>query len=192
MEVIEQNIITSQYDFVRLGIIDWNRLNGTSATIADAMHDISSWFIGHAAYTIIGHNLKHAPERDDFPGWSHAGSTHERLGRLFWNDFKLHYPEGELIFSDEPDFYGTLRSDGKDESNLWGDIGHVSASAFALTAIRQMQKGDLWISVLGDDRQIIIEVLDDLQQLFRDQVIVPLLDHPNSQRARELRAETQR
>lgn len=196
MKLIEQKVITSQYDFVRLGIIDWNRLNGTSPNIAQAMQDISSWFIDTTAYTIIEHDLSAAPKRDDFPEWHHIGNTHEGLARLFWNDFKYCYPEGELIFSDEPDFYGTMKdsalkvpedrlfyeTETMGHAHFWGDIGQVSASAFALTAIRKMQKGDLWISLLSKNRQVIIEALDDLNKNFYRQVTEPLLGPPSERK----------
>ena len=149
MRIIEQKIITSQYDLVHLDIIDWNRLNGTSATITDAMHDISSWFIERATYTVIEHDLRHAPIRNDFPEWDHISNGHQMLARLFWNDFHYHHPNSTLVFADEPDFSGTFQCKDGSHARLWGDIGHVSASAFALTTIRQMRTHDLWISVLG-------------------------------------------
>lgn len=170
--IIEQNLISSQYDFVKLDIIDWNRLNGTSETPADAMRDISSWFIGRACYTIVEHDLRHAPIRNDFPQWQHVGRRHAALARLFWNDFLHHYPKSDLHFADEPDFSGTLECRDGTRASFWGDIGKVSASAFGLTTIRQMQEHTLWISVLDERRQVIIETIADLQSLFEKGMII--------------------
>lgn len=207
MKVIEQEMIDSQEDLVKLGIIDWNRLNGTSLNMAEAMRDISGWLIGSAVYTVAESDLTLAPQRDDFPEWGHEGNAHMALARLFWNDFKYHHPTSELILVDEPDFYGTLKSeepspalkedrsfywsDEKGHAHFWGDIGQVSASAFALTVIRKMKKGDIWISVLNEKQQVVIEATENLQQKFYKYVAKPLMG-PITKRKMELIHEMKR
>src|SRR6266567_6954646 len=62
MEVIEQKIIKSELDIMKLNIIDWNRLNGSWRNPADAVRTISSWFLGRAMYTIAREDLTEFPE----------------------------------------------------------------------------------------------------------------------------------
>ena len=75
---------------------------------------------------------------------------------------------GSLTLSDSPDFQGTLTGitkDGERTPWFWGDIGTVSASAFALT-IKQMDAHDLWISILSSTKQIILEPSVSFSDLF--------------------------
>lgn len=162
--IIDQRMIYNSQDVLKLKIIDWNRLNGYWNNPAEALDAITSWFAGNAYYSIIEHDIRAAPQRDDFPGWKHVGA-HEEIGELFWNDFHDRL-NGKLTFSDSPDFYGELYGeDGKVGNLFWGDIGQVSASAFAHTQ-KQLSAHDLWISVLSETRQIIIEPLIDINSLY--------------------------
>jgi len=159
MDIVEQGFFTSELDIMKLNIFDWNRLNGSWRNPADALRTISSWFVRNAGYTLAREDLTAFPERDDWPGWKHAG-RHERLGRLYWNAF--HASEmGMITFSDEPDFHGTLILGDGYESHFWGDVGKVSAQCFAMTQ-KCMRKGDLWISVLDERTQVIIEACSDI------------------------------
>lgn len=157
MHMIEQGIFQSSYDILKLNIIDWNRLNGTWQHPGDAIRTISSWVIGRAGYTIIEDDLHAYPERTDWPGWEHPGN-HERLGRLYWNSFYA-AQTGVLRFSDAPDFYGTIETQNGVQQ-IWGDIGKVSAQAFAMTQ-KKMRVNDIWVSVLDDTHQVVIESLAD-------------------------------
>jgi hypothetical protein len=166
-KIIEQGPIRNVEDLVKLHIIDWRRLNGSYQHEYEAMKVAESWLAGRASYTIIDHDLNLAPERDDWPEWEHVGN-HTGIARLFWNDF--HYRlKGSLNLVDEPDFYGSMQF--KDSSNdFWGDIGQVSAQCFLLV-MRQMKAHDLWISLLDEKRQVIIEPNYNLQFLYMHQLI---------------------
>ncbi len=109
-KLIEQKIIESEYDILRLDIIDWNR----------------------------------------FHPWD--------------------YQNGELHFSDSPDFSGTLTRPNEYSARFWGDIGKVSARAFSDAQI-SMHAGDLWISIIGEDKQVIIETLVDIAKLHVESLI---------------------
>lgn len=113
---------------------------------------------------IVSHDLHHAPQLD-WPEWNHTG-RHHYLGHLFWNDFHFHH-QGQLVFSDAPDFYSELAKPDGSYNRFWGDIGKVSAQAFALT-IKCMRSHDLWISIVDQRTQIIIEPFVDLTQRLDD------------------------
>ncbi len=166
-KLIEQKIIESEYDILRLDIIDWNRFHPWDHP-GDALRSISSFFIGGAYYSIIETDLRAAPQRDDWLGWRHVGN-HEYYGRLYWNWFH-HYQNGELHFSDSPDFSGTLTRPNEYSARFWGDIGKVSARAFSDAQI-SMHAGDLWISIIGEDKQVIIETLVDIAKLHVESLI---------------------
>lgn len=165
MKVLKQALFTDPFEIMELGIIDWGRLNGTWPNEGAAVKTIGRGLLGNATYTSIERDLRGYPERADWPGWQHAGN-HEYLGRLYWNMFRATFPHSELVFADEPDFYGTIREGGIEQS-LWGDIGRVSAQCFALT-VGRMRPGDLWVSVLDEQRQVIIESHHDYQQAITD------------------------
>jgi hypothetical protein len=152
-EVLDHKLITSVYDIMDLDIIDWGRLNGSWRKPGQALKTISSWLVNRAHYTITQVNIREAPRRDDFPGWNHIGN-HEQMGRWYWNWFHVNH-EGTLRFSDAPDFWGTFRDDDS-PANFYGDIGRVSAQAFAIQ-LKKMHRGDIWISVLDSETQVIIE-----------------------------------
>jgi len=160
IKIISKKLITTPFDLMNESFIDFNRLNGCFKSPAEAIRNIFSWFDHRATMTIVDIFIFHdAPKRNDFPGWNHIGN-HSSLGKLYWNWFFLNHPDGELHFGDSPDFYGNF-ADGQ---MFWGDIGRVSASAFALTQ-KGMGIGDLWISILGDGvRQIVIESHTDVYQ----------------------------
>jgi len=167
MPVVEQRLIESERDIMKLDIIDWNRLNGSWANSFDALQTIASWFAHKAYYTVVKHDLRFAPNID-WPRWKHAGS-HEYLGHLYWNDF-YYRQRGNLVFSDEPDFHGTLNHPDGGISHFWGDIGKVSAQIFALTQ-KELGAHDLWISVVDEHTQIIIEPFVNLRDQWASMLI---------------------
>lgn len=163
-KIIEQKIIETWYDMLRLDVIDWSRPYGMWEHPGETVRAITSCFCKKARYTIIQHDLLGAPDRDDWPGWTHTGD-HPSLARLFWNDFHTRF-SGTLTFSDEPDFSGTIHvPDSPKPVRFWGDLGRVSPQAFAMVQ-KKMVQHDLWISVPNHRKQIIIETLVDIQELW--------------------------
>ena len=127
------------------------------------MRCVPNWLMKNANYTIAHVPLRRRPACGvPWPGWKQGGRQ-EDLGRLFWNSF-LGTNKGTLTFADEPDFEGTYLADCRPEEpfQVYGDIGKVSASTFAFTLPR-MREGDLWISVLDEETQVILETLIDLR-----------------------------
>lgn len=173
MEIIDQFLITDPLQLMKLGIIDFHRLNGAWADSEQAIRCIFSWFDHLAVATcIVIPNYHNAPKRNDFPEWKHAGN-HPEEGEEYWNWFNWNHEGGELNFSDSPDFWGNF----EDGTEFWGDIGKVSASAFAGTQ-KQMGAHTLWISVLGyygrdykSSYQVLIEPLVSLRELWGKQCL---------------------
>jgi hypothetical protein len=54
------------------------------------------------------------------------------------------------------------------QRNIYGDIGQVSVSTFVLEVLPRLRKHDLWVSVLNDRRQVILEPLVDLHDLIAE------------------------
>lgn len=170
MSVQQQGMIESASDLSKLGIVDWNRLNGYwKNDVTAALAILNTWIVGHAQYTIAHTDLTQFPERDDWPGWSHTGN-HERIGRLYWNMFQACFSgAGTLAFADAPDFQGTLLPPiTPREIFFYGDIGKASGATFVFT-LMHLNAGDLWISLVDEQTQIIIELLADVSQVFSQQ-----------------------
>ncbi|MBO0780986.1 MAG: hypothetical protein J2P37_19360 [Ktedonobacteraceae bacterium] len=167
IQKIKQGIISGFQDIHQLHMIDWSRLNGYwDNNPAEAIEIATSWLTSNARYTIASIDLCRYPQRNDWPGWPHAGRSHERLGRLFWNSY-MASGLGTLTFHDAPDFSGTItRKDGRIVS-LYGDIGIVSASTFLFTLVH-MHAGDLWVSVLDEHTQVILEPLIDFERICKE------------------------
>lgn len=159
-QIVERGLIKTEHDVLRLGIIDWNRVNGYWGNPSAAIKCISSWLINLAHYEIADVDMRRSPIRSDWPGWDHVG-THEILGQFYWNWFHENHT-GEILFSDEPDFTGTLNF-GNETAYFTGDVGLVSASTFALE-YKFLEAHDLWISVTNHHRQVIIEPLVTLSE----------------------------
>ena len=168
MKIQSRKKITDMLDIVELDIIDFNRLNGVWANPADAMRTIFSWFNpenyhGYNVATITVADIPDffdAPMRDDFPEWEHLGN-HLETATAYWDWFYWRHPKGELILSDSPDFQGVF----EDGYRFWGDIGKVSASAFAHTQ-KQLGANDLWISIpFHGVRHVIIETHIDIMRV---------------------------
>ena len=153
MKVLDSGIIKSKSDIYALDIIDFNRLNGCFENTDDAMNTIFSWFNHSAFFTVVEINDYYdAPVFDNFPGWKHAGN-HEDNGRYLWNWMNWKHPGIDLRFGDEPDFSGAFPFGGL----FWGDIGKISASAFAMTQ-KGLDENSLWITSKGK-KQITIQPL---------------------------------
>jgi hypothetical protein len=159
--IIEQGTIRTSDDISKLQILNWSRLNGYwDNNPARVMQFITGWLMNKATYTIAHVPLRTYPALATWPSWKQGGRQ-EELGRLFWNSF-LAAGTATLTFFDKPDFEGSLQTDSRPEPfQVYGDIGKVSASTFALTLAR-MREGDLWISVLDEETQVILELLFDL------------------------------
>lgn len=175
--ILLHKLITSKDDILELDFINWRGLNGSWNNTKEALHTISSWFVNLAHATVWEVDLSKAPKRNDFPGWDHVGN-HASVGKAFWNWFYWRY-DGELILSDAPDFYGTLKfknhpeykptipywtSNDLGHAHFWGDVEYVSAQALALTQ-KHMELGSLWISAFFD-RQVLIQPIVDLQEIW--------------------------
>jgi hypothetical protein len=165
VQIIERKMIESVYDLTDLGIIDWHRLNGYWRNEADAIEAVASWFIGRAEYSIVQCDLTKYPmlDKEQFK-WKHVGEGHWQLGYKYWSYFKQRNI-GTIAFGDQPDFWGEFLFKDGHKARFWGDIGNVSASTFA-RAQKWMREGDLWISVLDDFRQVLIEAQEDLAELY--------------------------
>lgn len=166
MTIIEHGEIKSVRDLLKLGIIDWNRLNNYWENADEAASAIVSWLDGSkATYGIVDHDLSAVPDRGDWPGWKHVG-LHPEMGKMYWNYFHYSF-NGTLHFSDAPDFHGTLQFKDGSTARFYGDIGQVSASTFMHT-IRMLDAGDIWISVIDSCTQIIIEPQISVSSLWNN------------------------
>jgi hypothetical protein len=160
-----QTLIGSAHQILQLDIVDWNRLNGYWEHPAAALETVASWLLGNAVYGKLQVDMSAAPDRDDWPGWQHAGN-HAPIGRLFWNWF--HWKKrGTLVFADAPDFSGTLHLVNGQTINFFGDIGKVSPSPF-LRTIKLLEQDDIWISIPNTKTQISIEPLISMQALWQE------------------------
>lgn len=164
MKIREQRMIQSAGDISKLDIINWAHLNGTWGNDVTApINILNTWIASRAQYTIIECDLKRFPKRIDWPGWQHQG-YHEYYGQLYWNMFHTCF-KGEIEFSDSPDFSGTVLL-RKRTVHFFGDVGKVSSSTF-IFSLFEMNAGDLWISVVSDTTQIVIELMADVRNVYR-------------------------
>jgi hypothetical protein len=156
--ILDHGIIRSVGDFVRLGIVDWTRYKPYWKSPQQAMEIVSSHFMKRMGFLVAHLDLYEYPDRDDFPGWKHAG-RHEELGRLYWNHFHAVF-SGKMHFHDQPDFSGVIIH--KDRSptdwSFWGDLGQVSPITI-LDISRALLPHTMWISVLDTQTQVVIEPL---------------------------------
>jgi hypothetical protein len=165
MKLKTQKQIKTKDDIFELGIIDFNRLNGVFQNPNDALNTIFSWYELGAIVSIIDCSdiWGEVKTRNDFPGWKHVG-THVEVGKKYWDFFWANFEGLEntwLQFSDSPDFQGAI--EGK---TFWGDIGQVSASAFAISQ-KQMDKGSLWITIIDNgNTHVLIESLVNIVDIF--------------------------
>lgn len=155
MKVIKSGLIDSEDTLVRLGIVDFGRNNDK---LFDGPHNairlVSLFCVKTMSYTVLEQDLEQYEAQPGMPDWHHIG-VHEGIGRRYWNMFKTHFPSSVIEFHDSPDFSGELREPHMDV-DFAGDIGTVSASAF-LDSLRHMLPGDLWISIVSDKMQVILE-----------------------------------
>src|SRR5690348_12234864 len=166
MAIIKQGTFKAPEDVWNMQCVDWQRLNGHWRNQVEAANHLASWLVDTCSWSLIEHDLRSAPDRSDFPVWTH-GEQHAELGRLYWNWFHAGY-DGMLIFGDEPDFGGTIRWDDGETVHILGDIGVVAVSTFAL-CVKQLRAHDLWVSVLDDHTQFVIEPLVSLTDIRAEQ-----------------------
>lgn len=170
-----QKILETSNEILNLGILDWNRLNGYWDGVGDALRTVESWLLsGFMVFDYEDTNWHWS--QVDVPGffWKHVGN-HVEPGKAYWNWFYNTHPDGKLVFSDSPDFHGTLFNG---EHRFWGDIGKVSPSTFMHT-IHKMDEGDLWISIDGGPHQTILEALcSPLELLEEEGTVSNGLFHP--------------
>ena len=150
---------TSELDLLSLDIIDFNRLNGCFR--GDKGYALKSIYSGLgngcASYSIYQvPDFLDAPECGEFPAdWTHAGSEHNKIARLFFNWFRWKFPLYQLSMWDEPDFQA-IKDDETGHHIINGDIGQVSASTFKLV-MTNARAGMMWISVLdGGKKHVVI------------------------------------
>src|SRR5258708_32356864 len=103
--LIDQGIIRTEGDFLRLQMVDWNRYAPYYTSPQHAMHVVSSWYLHTGVFALYDVPLDQYPERADFPTWDHPGGVHRALASAFWNYFHACYM-GTLFFADMPDFSG--------------------------------------------------------------------------------------
>lgn len=161
--VIDHGVIRCPGDLARLGIVDWHRYKPYWKSPQHVIESVGSRFVNGFNFMVVEMDLREFPKRDDFPKWNHIGN-HEIYGRLYWNHF--HYTfEGDLQFDDAPDFSGTIFYKDRipSEYRFWGDIGQVSPITF-LETWRFLAPHTLWISVLNEDTQVIIQPLVEVPE----------------------------
>lgn len=166
--ILQQDLLRSADDLVDLQIIDFHRTNGLwDNNMLRAIRATSQLLIGHTAYTIVEIDMAGYPEHPGWPGWKHVGN-HPHLGHLYWNYFHEHfkYDSPELHFSDMPDFRGSFLDEGG-RHHIYGDIGRVSVSTFTMDVLLMLKPHDLWISVLDEKTQVILEPDADIGKHMR-------------------------
>ena len=165
-------LITDFNDFVDLHIIDWSRGNSLWGNNPHrAMKVMESLVVGKMTAIIADVDITRAPRRTDWPNWQHAGD-HETLAHSWWDTFYYRFGgTGSLMkLADAPDFGGELVFP---EDNLrrgfWGDIGQASVGAF-FDALRNTEAGDLWITIVNEQSQVVLESQLDLREHIFDRV----------------------
>jgi len=168
-KVIEQGKLGSIDDITRLNFIDFKRTNGHwEDNIYRAIQATSNLLVNTTAYTVVEIDLKAFPVRDDWSEWGHIGN-HEGLGKLYWNFFFYEFEgySSQLRFADMPDFTGSFIDKEGKEHTIYGDVGQVSVSTFAVDVLPRLRCNDLWVSVLDERRQIILEPFIDISDAFK-------------------------
>lgn len=156
--LLEHDVIRSVGDFLRLHLVDWNRYKEYWTSPQHAMDIVSSWFIGAYYYYILEVDLWAYPQRDDFPGWKHAGD-HEEQGQLYWNHFHYLF-DGDLHFGDAPDFSGIIyREQPRKPLRIYGDFGQTSPIVMREATGYLHVPDTLWVSVQDAKRLIVLEPL---------------------------------
>ncbi|HEX2614877.1 MAG TPA: hypothetical protein VHL10_05240 [Nitrososphaera sp.] len=166
MKVLQQGVFRSAEEVTALHMIDFKRTNGYwEDNTLKGIETVASWLVGTTAYTVAEIDLSRYPTRSDWPGWNHRG-YHEPIGKLYWNFFFAQFEKqgGKLCFSDAPDFAGSFIDTEGVERRVFGDVGEVSVSTFVLDVLPHLRDQDLWISVLDEHHQVILEPLINLQE----------------------------
>ena len=133
--------------------------DGTIASFKQ-IETIFRWFDMFGTWTLIKNadlDLSYADAYRQCVGeWKHVGKRHTELG-MAWAAWALGIAEMDIYLTDSPDIRGTWTvPHGK--MNILGDIGRCTFSAW-LNGVHGLRKpGDLWISVLDENTQVIIEM----------------------------------
>lgn len=133
--------------------------DGTIASFKQ-IETIFWWFDMFGTWTLIEKadlDLSYADAYRQYVGeWNHVGKRHTELG-MAWAAWALGIAEMDIYLTDSPDIRGTWTvPHGK--MNILGDIGRCTFSAW-LNGVHELRKpGDLWISVLDENTQVIIEM----------------------------------
>jgi hypothetical protein len=154
-KILKSDIIHTEDDLVALNIIDFGRQNGHPFRGPHRAIHAAFGCASCLTYSVVHMDLTGYPQQPGWPHWEHAGN-HVYLGRLYWNAFYSSYKKGSILrFHDAPDFSGRIAYP-EYSINFWGDIGTVSTMA-CIESVRMMKPGDLWISVVSEKTQIILE-----------------------------------
>ena len=133
--------------------------DGTIASFKQ-IETIFWWFDMFGTWTLIKNadlDLSYADAYRQYVGeWNHVGKRHTELG-MAWAAWALGIAEMDIYLTDSPDIRGTWTvPHGK--MNILGDIGRCTFSAW-MNGVHGLRKpGDLWISVLDENTQVIIEM----------------------------------
>lgn len=166
--MIKMYEIKTPDDFLKLGIVDFNKLGSYWENKTDAVNCISSWVSpgGMSGFSVMEYTPEDWKmyERDDFPIWrkKNISPKKKEMAKNYWDWFMTYQYKykKELAFYSNPDFCGTL-----DNTKFYGNIGKISPVDFSI-AIKGLEKHDLWITLLNDGgKQIIMEALYSLSEL---------------------------
>jgi len=118
------------------------------------------WFDTFGTWTLVegaAIDLSWADEYQSVLGlWRHVGEDHTRLG-MAWAAWALSTAEMDIYLSDSPDIGGSWTVP-HGTVNVCGDIGRCTYSAW-LNGVRSLYSpGDIWVSVLDRNTQVIIEM----------------------------------
>ena len=100
--------------------------------------------------------------KSEYGEWEHkTGKKHNLLGMAF--GYWMKETKNIVIeLSDSPDFYGEFPID---QNKIIGDIGKATFPAL-LNGLRQLTFHNLWISVLDEKTQVIIEFFFSIEDLL--------------------------
>lgn len=88
---------------------------------------------------------------DENGEWDHHGGSHNRLGEKYAGFMILRNDVNKFRLKDSPDFAFYMKGNWCE-----GDIGRCSGVAI-FNAIRSIEKHSLWVSVLSEETEIVVE-----------------------------------
>ena len=133
--------------------------SGTVATF-EQIQTIFFWFDLFGTWTLIENadlDLSWASLYEQVKGtWRHVGDRHRALG-MAWAAWAIGIAEMDITLTDSPDIRGTWAVP-HGTVNIVGDIGRATYSAWLDGVHSLCHPGDLWISVLDSNTQVLIEM----------------------------------